>query len=166
MYTETDPPDPEDFYGRSKLLGEVTGENCLTLRTSMIGRELFRSGGLLEWFLAQRGRKTRGYTRAVFSGFTTGALAEFLADLLTDHQDLAGLYHLAAAPISKFDLLRQIADRCDLPVELEPYDDFVCDRSLDASAINAATGYQPPSWNAMIDALAGEIDDYTTWRAL
>src|SRR5258706_12617983 len=45
-YTEADPPDPVDLYGRSKLQGEVTGPGCLTLRTSMIGPELSRRTGL------------------------------------------------------------------------------------------------------------------------
>src|SRR6185503_15884533 len=39
-YSESDMPDPVDLYGRSKLLGEVSGPGCLTLRTSMIGLQL------------------------------------------------------------------------------------------------------------------------------
>lgn len=51
-YSESDQPDPEDLYGRTKLLGELREDHCLTIRTSMIGRELNGSHGLLEWFLA------------------------------------------------------------------------------------------------------------------
>ncbi|HEY3229779.1 MAG TPA: sugar nucleotide-binding protein, partial [Roseiflexaceae bacterium] len=40
MYTEDDVSDAEDLYGRSKYLGEVGAAGCLTLRTSIIGREL------------------------------------------------------------------------------------------------------------------------------
>ena len=36
LYSEDDTPDPVDFYGRSKLVGEV-GKPHLTLRTSIIG---------------------------------------------------------------------------------------------------------------------------------
>src|SRR4051812_38586578 len=39
-YSESDPPDADDLYGRSKLLGELGPGEGLTLRTSMIGREL------------------------------------------------------------------------------------------------------------------------------
>lgn len=36
-YAETDLPDAIDLYGRSKLLGEVSGNRSITLRTSIIG---------------------------------------------------------------------------------------------------------------------------------
>ena len=38
-YREADEPDADDLYGRSKLIGEP-GDGALTLRTSMIGREI------------------------------------------------------------------------------------------------------------------------------
>ena len=53
-YSEDDPSDAKDLYGRSKYLGEVDSGNCITLRTSIIGRELKTKVGLLEWFLSTR----------------------------------------------------------------------------------------------------------------
>lgn len=50
-YLETDASDAEDLYGKTKFLGEVHDDHCLTLRTSIIGRELARHKSLLEWFL-------------------------------------------------------------------------------------------------------------------
>src|SRR4029450_12712014 len=70
-YTEADVPDAGDLYGRSKLLGEVDREGCLTLRTSMTGREIQSSRGLIEWFLSRRGQHVPGYSRARFRGLTT-----------------------------------------------------------------------------------------------
>ncbi len=56
-YSESDDPDPVDLYGRSKLLGEVSETPHLTVRSSIIGRELGGStSGLIEWFISQRGR--------------------------------------------------------------------------------------------------------------
>src|SRR5664280_3037079 len=52
-YTEEDHSDAEDLYGKTKFLGEVTVANALTLRTSIIGRELTQHRSLLDWFLAQ-----------------------------------------------------------------------------------------------------------------
>lgn len=40
QYAESDHPDAEDLYGRSKLLGETVLNNSITLRTSIIGHEL------------------------------------------------------------------------------------------------------------------------------
>ncbi|WP_394708361.1 hypothetical protein [uncultured Desulfuromusa sp.] len=64
------PSDAEDLYGKTKFLGEVHDENCLTLRTSIIGRELSRHKSLLDWFLAQKG-VVKGFKNAIYTGFTT-----------------------------------------------------------------------------------------------
>jgi len=39
-YLESDYPDANDLYGRSKLIGEVDYPHAITLRTSIIGHEL------------------------------------------------------------------------------------------------------------------------------
>lgn len=54
-YQENDVPDAEDIYGKTKYLGEVSGEGSLTIRTSLIGRELETSKNLVEWFLSNQG---------------------------------------------------------------------------------------------------------------
>ena len=155
-YRETDVSDAEDLYGRTKYLGETSGEHCITLRTSIIGRELSRKSGLLEWFLAQRG-KVRGYTKAVFSGFTTLEIARVIDNILASKAPLSGVYHVSSEPISKFDLLTMIRDALGLPIEIEPADEFECDRSLDSSRFRDATGYRPPAWKAMIEELTQDI---------
>src|SRR5688572_29883848 len=90
-YTESDRPDPVDLYGETKLEGEVDAPGAITLRTSMIGTELDRKTGLVEWFLAQRGRTVKGYRKAIFSGFITAELARLIEQLLTRHPDASGL---------------------------------------------------------------------------
>jgi dTDP-4-dehydrorhamnose reductase len=164
-YRETDVSDAEDLYGRSKALGEVDYEHCLTIRTSMIGRELAGMHGLIEWFLAQRGTAVRGFRRAVFSGFTTAALAEVLGDLIEHHPHLHGVWHVAADPINKFDLLSLVQQAFDLDVEIQPDDAFVCDRSLNAERFRRETGFAPPPWPAMIERLAGDASTYERLRA-
>ena len=84
-YTEEDPSDAEDLYGKTKYLGEVDYPGCLTLRTSIIGRELDTSHGLIEWFMSQEGKTVSGYKNAVFSGLTTLALSEIITEIITDH---------------------------------------------------------------------------------
>lgn len=153
-YNEADPPDAEDLYGRSKLLGEVGGPGCLTLRTSMIGREVTSGHGLVEWFLAQPGPDVPGFTRAVFSGLTTHALAEVVLEIAERHHDLHGLYHVSAEPITKFDLLRLVASQFGLERTIVPVDEPAIDRSLDSSRFRTATGFAPRSWPDMVAEMA------------
>jgi dTDP-4-dehydrorhamnose reductase len=163
-YAETDCPDADDLYGRSKLLGEVTTPGSLTLRTSMIGREIASGSGLVEWFLSQEGPRVPGFTRARFSGLTTLALVRVIGDVLRDHPELTGLYHLAANPISKFDLLQLLRAAFDRPVDLDPVADPIVDRTLDGSRFEAATGFSPAPWRAMIAELAEDPTPYDSWR--
>jgi dTDP-4-dehydrorhamnose reductase len=149
-YTERSISDATDLYGRTKYLGEVHGQGTLTLRTSIIGREIETCFGLIEWFLAQKGGRCRGFSRAVFSGLTALALADLLADLIVDHPTLHGLYHVSSDPISKYDLLHLVNEVYQLGTTIEKDDEFICDRSLDSARFREATGWQPGSWRSMI----------------
>ena len=152
-YREEDAPDPQDLYGRSKLLGEVSGEAALTLRTSMIGLGLNRKTSLVDWFLAQQGR-VQGYRKAVFSGLTTRELARVIRMILEKHPEASGLYHLSAAPIDKYTLLTKLRERLGKSAEIVPVDEPRIDRSLDSTRFRRVFAYQPPEWDAMLDELA------------
>lgn len=158
-YSEADVTDADDLYGRSKLLGEVSEPHCITLRTSMIGPEITRKTGLLEWFLSQRGHTVKGFTKAIFSGFPTSELARIVELILVNNPKMYGLYHVASAPISKYDLLTLIRDRLELPIIIEKDSTFECDRSLDASRFYRDTGYSPPTWQALIDDMANHMTE-------
>jgi dTDP-4-dehydrorhamnose reductase len=149
LYKETDSPDAYDLYGRSKFLGEVSYPNAITLRTSIIGRELEGCRSLIGWFLAQPG-PVKGFRKAIFSGLPTVELATVVRDYVLPRPDLTGLYHVAADPINKCDLLHLVADAYGKRVTIEPSDDVVIDRSLDATKFNTATGYAPPKWPELV----------------
>jgi dTDP-4-dehydrorhamnose reductase len=151
-YQESDIPDAEDHYGRSKLLGEPEGKHCLTIRTSMIGHDHAESDQLVDWFLRQSG-EIRGYENVVFSGLTTVEIAKVLGDILLPRSDMSGVWHLASHPISKYALLAQLAAQYQAAVELKPWPAPVSNRSLDGSRFNAATGYTPPTWPNLIAEL-------------
>ena len=153
-YTESDPSDAADLYGQSKHQGEVADAHSVTLRTSVIGHELGTNLALLDWFLSQRGKAVSGYTKAIYSGFTTLEMARIVDLILTQHTDLSGVWHVASEPISKFALLQLCREKLGWEGVIEPNDEFVCDRSLNADRFNQATGYTPPSWEAMISELA------------
>jgi dTDP-4-dehydrorhamnose reductase len=164
-YTERDVPDPDDDYGRSKLKGEVSAAGCLTIRTSMIGRELASTRGLVEWFLAQQGGKVRGYRKAIFSGLPTILLARVIGDVIERHQSLEGIYHVAADAIDKLSLLRLLQAAYHLPVTIDPFDGVVIDRSLDGSRFRAATGLVAPAWPEMVRLMAADPTPYAQWRS-
>ena len=153
-YTESDPSDAADLYGQSKHQGEVADAHSATLRTSVIGHELATNLALLDWFLSQRGQAISGFTKAIYSGFTTLEMARIVDRILTQHPTLSGVWHVASEPISKFALLQLCREKLGWEGVIEPNDKFVCDRSLNADRFNQATGYTPPSWEAMISELA------------
>jgi len=153
LYTELDVPDATDTYGKTKALGEVTGKNCLTLRSSMIGHELKQKTELLEWFLAQNGGRTRGFRKAIFSGITTLEMARVIGRFVLPQRDMAGLYHISAQPISKFDLLRKFASTYERDIAIDPNDEPIMDKSLDSTVFRNLTGYCPPSWEEMLSEM-------------
>ena len=119
-YKENDPSDAEDLYGKTKFLGEVDYPNSLTIRTSIIGREINSKNGLLEWFLSKKGQSVKGYSRAFFSGLTTNALSNILLDIISDFDLLSGIWHVSSEPISKYSLLNKINEKFDLGISIIP----------------------------------------------
>lgn len=148
-YSEDDSTDAHDVYGKSKALGEVQYPHTITLRTSTIGHELNSQHGLLDWFLAQRGQ-CKGFTRAVFSGLPTVVFAQVIRDVVIPRDGLSGLYHVAAKPIGKFDLLKLIAEVYGKTIDIVQDDSLRVDRSLDARRFGLATGYVAPEWPELI----------------
>lgn len=160
-YTEDDPSDAEDLYGRTKFLGEVGAEpNALTLRTSIIGRELSEHRSLLDWFLQQQHRRVRGYTRVLYSGVTTNYLAGLVGDLLSLSNPLSGLYQVTGETITKHDLLVVLRDAYRLDVEIVPDDGVICDRSMIGERFRRATGTSTPSWRSLVEQLAADETPY------
>ena len=162
-YTEGDVSDAADLYGKSKNLGEVIAPNCLTLRTSIIGRELQTSHSLVEWFLSNRGGKVKGFTRAVYTGFPTVVFADIISDLIERHKNLQGLYHVSSEPISKFDLLCLLRKFYKISIEIEPFSDFQIDRSLNSAKFRNETDFVPLDWEEMIKKMAEDPTPYNSF---
>lgn len=162
-YTETDLPNATDLYGQSKRLGEIDEPNCLTLRTSIIGRKLDTRDSLLEWFLANRGGVVPGYSDAFYTGFPTIVMADILENVISKHPNLCGIYHVSSEPISKFALLELLNKYYAADISIEPSAAVSIDRSLDSSRFRAATGFQPTSWSEMIEAMAADSTPYESF---
>ncbi len=152
-YLEVDHSDSADIYGKSKYLGEVVDyPHAITLRTSTIGHELQSSYGLLEWFLRQQGSCT-GFKRAIFSGLPNTVFAEIIRDYVIPRHEIHGLYHVGAAPIGKYDLLKLIAAQYKKKINIVCDERFTIDRSLNTDQFRRVTGYRAPSWPELIESM-------------
>ncbi|MEP6715544.1 MAG: SDR family oxidoreductase [Terriglobia bacterium] len=165
-YTEADLSDAEDLYGRTKSLGEIANGNALTLRTSIIGRELQGHQSLLDWFLArnQAGiNEIKGYRRALWSGVTTNHLARLTASIIERHPGLSGLYQVASEPLSKYDLLCLLRDVYRTHARIEPDDREVSDRTLKCDKLREAIDYGCPPWQILAREMAEDKTPYEEW---
>ena len=115
-YLEDAPPTPTDWYGRSKVHGEMSLPPHVTVRGSFIGFE----GGLLRWLLDQP-------PNAVVDGYEdhvwTGGYVEDYADALFEiarSRAITGIVHLVGDPITKADLLRNIAHLMRPDIQVRP----------------------------------------------
>lgn len=151
-YTEEDESDAKDVYGKTKFLGEVHDPHCLTLRTSIIGHELQSNHGLIDWFLSQQ-HQCKGYTKAIFSGLPTVALARLVSDIIIERPNLSGLYHVSSEPITKYDLLKLVAEKYNKSINILPDESVKIDRSLNDSRFRAITGYPKQDWNSLVQQM-------------
>ncbi len=159
-YSVDAPTTAEDVYGQTKALGELSYPHCTTLRTSIIGHELKGHYGLVDWFLSQKG-ETKGYGKAIFSGFPTIEIANIIQKYIIPNASLSGIYNVSADPISKLALLKLIKKYYSLDFEIRESDDVKVDRSLDSSLFRGITGYKPPSWESLV---AKMHEDYASKR--
>ena len=148
-YLENDFKDGIGIYAQSKALGEVTYQNHITIRTSIIGPDIKRNGiGLLNWILSQNG-DINGYSEAFWGGVTTLELAKVIEFLILQNIDGVNIYHLTnSEKISKFDLLRIINKVFNLKLNIKLSSEYKVDKSLINS--NKFIDYNVPSYYIMI----------------
>lgn len=152
-YSEDDISDAEDLYGKSKFIGELHDyPDAVTLRTSIIGHELMSNFALIDWFLSQEGT-VKGFSRAIFSGLPTVELALVMRDFVVPRPELSGLFHVAAKPISKLDLLRLVAKQYGKKIQIIPDDSLVIDRSLNGARFSQVSGYVAPDWLHLVSTM-------------
>ena len=165
-YSEDATPNALDYYGKTKGLGEVFSKNALTLRSSMIGPELFNKTELFEWVINNKEKEINGFSRVMYSGVTTVYMARLVVDLIENRKDFNGIYNIASNPISKFELLHLINDNFDLELVINKDQNIVSNKTLDASKIENELGIKSPSWNELIIDLKKDyihfIDLYKT----
>ncbi|PJZ43090.1 NAD(P)-dependent oxidoreductase [Leptospira kmetyi] len=160
MYTESDVPNAEDLYGKSKEIGEVAHEShVLTIRTSIIGHELSSTYSLVNWFLSQK-EKVKGFKKAIFSGFPASEIAEIIGTKIIPNSTLSGLYHVSAEPISKYDLLSLVRKVYAKDIQIIESEDVIIDRSLDSKKFRQEVDFQPKSWESLIQEMKEYNEKY------
>jgi dTDP-4-dehydrorhamnose reductase len=152
-YKDSDKPDALDTYGKTKSLGEVSGANTLTLRSSMIGFELYNRTELLEWVLSNKNNTINGFSNVIYSGITTILMSKIVIKIIDKFPDLVGIYNISSVPISKYSLLKKINDIFDLNIKVESVESKPSDKSLDSSSFYNKTGIKIPEWDLMLKEL-------------
>lgn len=152
-YKESDFPDCDDLYGRSKLLGEIIDiPNVLTIRTSIIGHELKGDYSLVNWFLNSE-NAVNGYSNAFFSGLPNNELATVIKDIILQYPELFGLYHISGNRISKYELLKLIASTYQIKTNIIESKEVHIDRSLNHQKFSSVTNYTPKKWSELIASM-------------
>ena len=149
-YNENSDLDAQDVYGKTKGIGELKGPNSLTLRCSMIGRELDYYTELLEWFLSQKGETIKGFSNVVYSGITTVKMAEFVKDIIVHYPDLSGVYNISSVPISKYELLKLFKDTFGYTIENEKDITYKSRKDLLSNNFFKETKFTIPVWRDLM----------------
>lgn len=111
-YSESDDKDPVDYYGYSKVLGEHFDDNLITLRCSLVGRELNSKVEFLEWVLSHsKENEISGFIDHFWNGLTTLHFAKIINSIIRGNTFKAGTFHLVpSGSVSKFELARIILE--------------------------------------------------------
>lgn len=155
-YDEDSEPDAQDIYGKTKFLGELRFPNSLTMRLSIIGRELEGKTELVEWFLSKKGQNIKGYTQAMYSGITTNTAADEVARIIKYFPTLNGIFQVSSQPISKYDLLKIVNSVYNNSVTIEPDAKYSSNKILKSEKYTAVTQFEKPTWPAMIQRMKDE----------
>jgi dTDP-4-dehydrorhamnose reductase len=110
-YFEDSIQDATDIYGKSKSLGEISSNEFLNLRASIIGREISSSLSLTDWFLSQEySAKVDGFVNHKWNGITTLAYSKIVAGMIINDWFMPGVLHvIPEGEVSKFELLQLFA---------------------------------------------------------
>lgn len=151
-YDENSPKSPVDIYGLSKSLGEPA--NCLTIRTSIIGRELDGRTGLLEWFLQQEGKTISGFADHYWNGITTQQFGRLCDQIMQspDSFPRRGVYHVFSTVVSKYEMLKAFQHKYGIQCTVRADNGNKLNRTIRTTKqLNGVL--RVPSFVEMLDAL-------------
>ncbi|MEX2054203.1 MAG: sugar nucleotide-binding protein [Candidatus Colwellbacteria bacterium] len=151
-YDENSQRTPVDLYGLSKSLGEPN--TCLTIRTSIVGRELEDFTGLLEWFLQQEGQELGGFSNHYWNGITTKQFGKICDQIMSspDEYPKTGIYHVFSTTVSKHDMLLKFKEKFNIECEVKDNPEPKLDRTL-KTIHDLNDKLNMPSFGEMVDEL-------------
>ncbi len=116
---EDSKPNPSDYYGKTKLGGEIkTGIN---IRTSTLGFDPLEHKGLLEYVLKNRNKKITGFANQKWSGSTTLQLARFIERLIFSKNSsniikkTNTIHFTPLGPVTKYDVIKTFSKMINSP---------------------------------------------------
>ncbi|QKR00840.1 NAD(P)-dependent oxidoreductase [Metallosphaera tengchongensis] len=134
MYAETDLPDPVNYYGLSKLVGEayaLSYDDSLVVRTSGV----FRHKGfpVYAYNTLRKGGEVLAF-KGYYSPISGKLLAEAIKELVETRR--TGVIHVAGERVSRYELALRVAEAYDLPKNVKEVDEvrgWVAKRPFDSS---------------------------------
>jgi len=127
-YDEESLHDCEDDYGKTKSLGEP--DNCMVLRTSIIGEEVHKNASLIEWVKSNKGGTINGFTEHIWNGVTTKQYADICNQIISNKLYKNGIFHVHSNDVNKFDLLNTINNKFNLNIKINAVKTAKVDRTL------------------------------------
>lgn len=152
-YGEYSSHTPNDLYGLSKSIGEPR-DRSLVFRTSIIGPEISGNISLLEWVRSQDGKEVNGYMNHLWNGLTTRQFAIICREIINhrEHYPKNGLFHLFSTTVSKYQMVKLIADKYKINVRVNPVYVNSVDRRL-KSEYELSEKLKIPSFEEMLKEL-------------
>jgi len=125
-YVETDPPNPVNVYGETKLLGEEAVRSCcprsLVIRTSIFGFNIQPKTGFVEYVMESlaKGEVITRFLDQFSTPIYTRDLGRFILELLD--RGSTGLFHVGGGErISRYDFAVKVAETfCLSPAMIRP----------------------------------------------
>jgi dTDP-4-dehydrorhamnose reductase len=166
-YSEDSEKNPIDIYGETKAAGEMTASNLLTLRVSVVGREIKNHVELMDWVILQPiNSEINGYNNHLWNGITSFHFAKILEGIINGGFRMNGTFHLipngAVNKLELIQLIANLAERTDLQI-IETQAGTPIDRTLSTkyTEINAefwnGAGYQ------VIPTVRMMLEEYFGW---
>jgi dTDP-4-dehydrorhamnose reductase len=151
-YSEDSLYSPTDLYGLSKSLGEP--QNCLTLRTSIIGPEIVGFFGLLEWFRKQSGKTVKGFTEHFWNGITTKEFGKICGKVIENRSQYpqGGLFHIFSTTLSKYEMLLKFQSKYNIDCKIILDNSTGINRTL-ATVRDLNSQLKVPSFDEMLEEL-------------